>query len=358
MAAATDKEQEEAIPKGTEFMPGVDTDQLTAAFKKERVGKTKSMLEACLLRRQTVGIRAISERIRVSYSTVRGWLMRMKDAGLKRRFDKKHPGQKRQLDERLEHAIKFWLGNPPNLHGFQAGAWSLDMVIEVVKWRFGTEYKKRTMRRILNSLGYSYRKLRPIPEKSATPEEQEKFMRETNELVVDLTKKGYAILSADEAACQKWSSGGYAWRRRGGHDTVDVSFSKATVKMFGALGKDGHHIQVADALNSDTFVAFLKKLQTIYTKFALVLDNASCHKSAKVNEFVESAGGNIVLIFLPAYTPQLNPIEIQWRELKRLLAGQCFKSLEDLKIAIETIVAREMKPVKLMSYLTDEYKPP
>ena len=76
MAAATDKEQEEAIPKGTEFMPGVDTDQLTAAFKKERVGKTKSMLEACLLRRQTVGIRAISERIRVSYSTVRGWLMR------------------------------------------------------------------------------------------------------------------------------------------------------------------------------------------------------------------------------------------------------------------------------------------
>ena len=47
MAAATDKEQEEAVPKGTEFMPGVDTDQLTAAFKKERVGKPKSVLEAC-----------------------------------------------------------------------------------------------------------------------------------------------------------------------------------------------------------------------------------------------------------------------------------------------------------------------
>ena len=46
------------------------------------------------------------------------------------------------------------------------------------------------MRRILNFLGYSYRKPRPIPEKSATPEEQEKFMLETNELVADLTKKG------------------------------------------------------------------------------------------------------------------------------------------------------------------------
>ena len=102
----------------------------------------------------------------------------------------------------------------------------------------------------------------------------------------------------------------------------------------------------------------MKSLLKIYPKFVLVLDNASCHRSAKVNEFIESAGGNIVLIFLPAYTPQLNPIEIQWRELKRLLAGQCFESLEDLKDAIETIVAKEMKSVKIMSYLTDEYKPP
>ena len=299
MAAATDKEQEEAVPKGMEFMPGVDTDQLTAAFKKERVGKPKSVLEACLLRRQKMGLRAISKRIRVSYSTVRGWLMRMKDADLERRFDKRHPGQNIQLDERVEHAIRFWLGNPPNLHGFQAGAWSLDMVIEAVKRRFGIEYKERTMRRILNFLGYSYRKPRPIPEKSATPEEQEKFMRETNELVVDLTKNGYAILSGDEAACQKWSSGGYAWMLRGGHDTVDVSFSKATVKMFGALGKDGHYMQVADALNSDAFMAFLKSLLKIYPKFALVLDNASCHRSAKVMNSSSLPAATSCLSFCP-----------------------------------------------------------
>ncbi|MBI1658676.1 MAG: hypothetical protein IS632_07890, partial [Thaumarchaeota archaeon] len=55
---------------------------------------------------------------------------------------------------------------------------------------------------------------------------------------------------------------------------------------------------------------------------------------------------------------QLNPIEVQWRELKRLLAGQCFHSLEDLKDAIEAIVDREMKPVKIMAYLTDQYNIP
>ena len=112
---------------------------------------------------------------------------------------------------------------------------------------------------------------------------------------------------------------------------------------------------MVDALNSDTFIDFLKVLQETYPKFVYVLDNASCHRSEKVNRFIGSTGGDIVLVFLPPYTPQLNPIEVQWRELKRLLAGQCFKTLEDLKGAIEVIVDREMKPVKIMPYLTEQY---
>lgn len=74
-----------------------------------------------------MGLRAAPKNIRASYSTVCGWLMRMKGADLKRPFGKEHPGQKRQLDERVAHAMMFWLDNPTNLHGFQAGAWSLGM---------------------------------------------------------------------------------------------------------------------------------------------------------------------------------------------------------------------------------------
>ena len=40
---------------------------------------------------------------------------------------------------------------------------------------------------------------------------------------------------------------------------MDVSFSRVMVKMFGALGKDGHHIQVADALNPDTFISLFEE---------------------------------------------------------------------------------------------------
>ena len=79
-----------------------------------------------------------------------------------------------------------------------------------------------------------------------------------------------------------------------------------------------------------------------FTGFYMVLDNASCHKSKTIREYVESAGDDIALEFLPPYTPQLNPIETAWRDLKRRLAGRHFRSTDELKRAITTIVECEM----------------
>ena len=143
----------------------------------------------------------------------------------------------------------------------------------------------------MNSLVY---KPRPIPDKSASLEEQKRFQEETKQIVA--LKEGYTILCEDEAAAQRWSRGGYGWRPKGGDDTVRTMFSKDTVKMFGVLGEDGYQIRIVDTLNADTFIDTLKSLRELYTKFALVLDNAAYHKSGKVDKFIESAGGDIMLI--------------------------------------------------------------
>ena len=56
----------------------------------------------------------------------------------------------------------------------------------------------------------------------------------------------------------------------------------------------------------------------------------------------------MVRIFLPKYTPQLNPIEILWRDLKRALAGS-YDFIDELKAAITEIVqSGELHPTKLM----------
>ena len=87
-------------------------------------------------------------------------------------------------------------------------------------------------------------------------------------------------------------------------------------------------------LNASTFYGLL----TPCTNFGVWL----YHKSKVVREYVESAGGDVELEFLPPYTPQLNPVEIVWRDLKKRLAGRFFRSLDELKAAITAILEREM----------------
>ncbi len=165
--------------------------------------------------------------------------------------------------------------------------------------------------------------------------------------------KSNVVRVCDEAAVQIWSDAKYGWRRTGGHDTVRQGFSKKSAKLIGSLGSDGYRIRAIDAINSETFIEFLQDLLKAYPKLILVMDNASCHHSRMVTEFVESTGGAIRLVFLPPYTPQLNPIEMQWGMLKRLLSGRYFQSVEKLKETVASLVeSGEMKPVKLMSYLT------
>ena len=59
------------------------------------------------------------------------------------------------------------------------------------------------------------------------------------------------------------------------------------------------------------------------------------------------------MIFLPPYTPQLNPIKVQWRVLKKTLAGRQFKTTDEVVDVVKRIInTGEMKPVNMMQYLT------
>ena len=112
--------------------------------------------------------------------------------------------------------------------------------------------------------------------------------------------------------------------------------------MFGAMSKDRLIISIVDSTNSETFQEFLEGIRRDHPKFYMVLDNVSFHKSKSIQKYVKSAGDDIAFEFLPPYTPQLNPIETAWRDLKRRLAGRYFKSTDELKHAITTIVECEM----------------
>ena len=73
--------------------------------------------------------------------------------------------------------------------------------------------------------------------------------------------------------------------------------------------------------NTNVVEAWLKKelLPVLTPGHIIVMDNASFHKSVKIKTLIEEAGCE--LLFLPPYSPDLNPIEKHWAKLKQGLTS-------------------------------------
>lgn len=83
------------------------------------------------------------------------------------------------------------------------------------------------------------------------------------------------------------------------------------------------------AIRGPQFVEFLQALkQQIRGKLLVIWDGLPAHRSRVVTDYVDSLDGHIVIERLPAYAPELNPVEYIWGYLKqRELANLCAQTI-------------------------------
>lgn len=88
----------------------------------------------------------------------------------------------------------------------------------------------------------------------------------------------------------------------------------------------------AGAIRGPQFVAFLKALtQQIRSKLLVIWDGLPAHRSRVVTQHVESLNGHIVIERLPAYAPELNPVEYIWGYMKqRELGNLCLHTISQV----------------------------
>lgn len=113
-----------------------------------------------------------------------------------------------------------------------------------------------------------------------------------------------------------------------GHWKVITLVAALTVfGMQAAMTVDG-------ALNGDLFVAYVEQVlvPTLKAGDVVILDNLSSHKRAEARQAIEACGAS--LIFLPAYSPDLNPIEMAFSKLKSILRTAKERTVEGLNRAI------------------------
>lgn len=97
-----------------------------------------------------------------------------------------------------------------------------------------------------------------------------------------------------------------------------------TITFTAALSASGMiaPMTIQGAMTGDHFVAYIEQVlrPNLRPGQIVVMDNLSCHKRAQVAEILEAAGCR--LMYLPPYSPDLNPIEQAFAKLKSLLRRQ------------------------------------
>jgi len=91
---------------------------------------------------------------------------------------------------------------------------------------------------------------------------------------------------------------------------------------------------IEGAMDGDAFKAYVKQLlaPSLKPRDIVIMDNLSSHKVTGVREAIKAAKAS--LLYLPSYSPDLNPIELAFSKLKALLRKAAARSLEDLEQAI------------------------
>ena len=125
----------------------------------------------------------------------------------------------------------------------------------------------------------------------------------------------------------------YAWSRRGerAHAKAPRNWGK-NVTLLSSMSAEGMgpSLAVEGATTRGIFEAYLEMVlaPTLGAGQVVVMDNLSAHKGGRVREIVEGVGCE--LVYLPPYSPDLNPIEEAFSKLKGLLRKSGARSREAL----------------------------
>jgi transposase len=112
--------------------------------------------------------------------------------------------------------------------------------------------------------------------------------------------------------------------------------------MIASIRLDGSTACMAleGATDTETFRAYVREVlvPTLRPGDMVIMDNLSPHKSDQTLALIAHAGAQV--LFLPAYSPDLNPIEKMWSKIKALLRSAEARTPADLITAIGQALAR------------------
>jgi len=194
----------------------------------------------------------------------------------------------------------------------------------IIEEKFGVEYSLRHLRRILRSFGMRYAKPRQRDYRKSKDAEQR-----LKERVEEASEGREEVIWGffDETAPQTNSNTQRLWSFGKPEVERDTSWYRANTFGFYSLnGKSA--IKFMENSKKESVCKFLGDIREENPEgvIAIILDNFPSHKAKDVKNRSEEL--DIDLVFLPPYSPDLNPIEQIWKDVKREVSAALFRTKE------------------------------
>ncbi|WP_017296772.1 IS630 family transposase [Nodosilinea nodulosa] len=248
----------------------------------------------------------------------------------------------------------------PQELGYEFGRWTAARLATYLEQETGIQLSGSQVRRILKSKKYVYLWAKYSLEEKQDPEKRKLFKAKLEEYL-RITKE-----SPENLQVWFWDECGFSlrvtrrkdWVKKGTRKKVSGIRRKGRINVMGGI-RYSDKKRLVDFLPKGTGENFYKVLKNFYEeviydwagedrsvsefekdgpKVVIILDNASIHKKEEFTEKIKLEMPNLVLEFLPEYSPDYNLVELVWHSAKEFISNRLFKSIEDLEALINKLL--------------------
>jgi transposase len=307
-----------------------ELDELRAAHRvaKQKNAKEAYKINAVILLGSDWSIEEVVEALLLDDETLRNYVLKYREGGLKKLLETFHLGSNPKLSDDQLSNLCVELENKLYV--------STKEICVYVKREFDTDYTISGMTDLLHRLDYVYKKPKLVPANS-DKEAQEIFVQQFNEFMKN-KKDTEAVFFMDAVHPVHNSLAGYGWIKKGKDRELKSNAGRNRLNIHGAMNAETYEttiISSEDSINTESTLQLFEYLEHLYpvaTMIYIILDNAKYHFSEAVQEWLKNS--RIKLVFLPAYSPELNLIERLWKIFKKhVLYNKFYQTYADFQKA-------------------------
>jgi transposase len=222
-------------------------------------------------------------------------------------------------DQQAKHIQGLIDHHSPEKLGIPHALWARRAVRDLIRQECGIELAERTVGAYLRRWGYTSKK----PGRRSRyqdPDEVQQWLEETYPAIeAQAAQEDAEILWTDEVGVAADHHPGSGYAREGERATMEVPGPHIRVNQITAISNEGtvRFMTYKGALNAAVFLLFLSKLVEGTTrKILLSADRLQAHKTPAVQAWLAAHKDSIEVFYLPAYSPEMNPVEYLNNDMK------------------------------------------